>query len=809
MTIEAPILAAQQVPTRYTDRAAFFADLGFGVVPMPTNSKRPIFKGWPDLAMTSAEEVEIYWRSFTRDGWQNIALTLAGWVVVDVDPKNGGTESLANLEAEYGPLPLTRTHHTASGRDSLHFIYQVDPARPLKPAPLNPAEYPGIDIKTGRGALIVAPGSVIGGRRYEVVSGREPVVAPPWLSEIQQGARHRRAPLVAPRTPSGASAGQPDGTSLAALRALPPDHPGRDNSWLCQVAGKLARKHRNDHSAYLRELTEIDSESEVPHSKDAFMKTAESIWSREHAKPLPPGDAQRLREIKVRDGAQLINDISDALNDGAIPDLYTQAGTLVLVADVHGDPNLPIGEIRKGTRRVDAPTLGAQMARHVNVYTTSTDGDGNKTKKRTQPHQPTLQQVLAGASWPGVPPLFGITRVPVLRADGTILNEAGYDRASGVYFDPRHDFSNVALDPTPDQMQAARTFLLDELLADFPFSSQADRANYVALQATPPLRRFISGNVIEPTPLGLINAHTAGTGKTLLADLIRETYGGAKTDFVDDENELRKIVTSLLRDKVGSVCLLDNVGSGHQVRSATLSALLTSSVWTGRVLGQSQTVALVNDQLWMATGNNVRLGGDNASRTLMVNVDAGIERPELRGGFRIPNLDTWIKSSANQAKIVRAMLVLGRAWVMGGAPTIDTRMRGYSTWASAMAGFLDFHEIPGFLGNADKVAEADTERQSWGAFLATWHEKFGEKPMGVKDLMHTNLSVGDGWGDSFILVDAGSGRELSVVKAGNKLREKVGVPIDGLVLRSEKPGGPNSKKSNVYYVEPHKPGGGI
>ncbi|KOU97411.1 hypothetical protein ADK91_32795 [Streptomyces sp. XY511] len=305
MTIETPALAAQQVPAHDTDRAAYFADLGFGVVPMPTNCKKPIYKGWPDLAMTSAEEVEIYWRSFARHGWQNIALTLAGWTVVDVDPKNGGTASLAKLEAEYGPLPSTRTHHTASGPDSLHFIYRSEPANGLKAAPLDPTRFPGIDIKTGRGSLIVAPGSVIGGRRYEVVDGREPVVAPPWLWEIQQAARHPRTILVAPRTPSVASAGHPGGSSLAALRALPPDHPGRDNSWLCQVAGKLAIKHRNDHPAYLRELTEIDSESEVPHSKDAFMKTAESIWQREQAKPAPSAD-------QVSDGRYEISHLGEA-----------------------------------------------------------------------------------------------------------------------------------------------------------------------------------------------------------------------------------------------------------------------------------------------------------------------------------------------------------------------------------------------------------------------------------------------------------------------------------------------------------------
>lgn len=309
-TIETRDLAPQQVasdqPADSIERAAHFAALGFGVVPMPTNKKMPIAKGWPDLALTSPEDVEIYWRTFTPCDWQNIALTLDGWTVVDVDPKNGGTASLAKLMEKH-ELPLTRTHHTASGADSLHFIYRADPDRPLKSAPLNPGEYPGIDIKTGRGSLIVAPGSAIGGRRYEVVSEREPVVAPPWLSEIQQAARHRTAPSGRSRTPSVAPAGHPGGSSLAALRALPSDHPGRDNSWLCQVAGKLARKHRTDFDAYLRELREIDSESEAPHQEDRLMKTADSIWQREQDKPAPAqtsgryepthlGEARRLRD---------------------------------------------------------------------------------------------------------------------------------------------------------------------------------------------------------------------------------------------------------------------------------------------------------------------------------------------------------------------------------------------------------------------------------------------------------------------------------------------------------------------------------
>ncbi|CAM5650604.1 hypothetical protein SMICM304S_00923 [Streptomyces microflavus] len=150
-----------------------------------------------------------------------------------------------------------------------------------------------------------------------------------------------------------------------------------------------------------------------------------------------------------------------------------------------------------------------------------------------------------------------------MRADGTVLNEEGYDRASGMYFDPMCDFHGVPLNPTPEEVEEARTFLLGELLADFPFVSDADRANYVAALATPVLRRFIQGHEgVQPTPMLALNAVSPGTGKTLLANIIRLVFGGSLSEWTDDESELGKRVVSLLIDKTGAVCLLDNVGDG-------------------------------------------------------------------------------------------------------------------------------------------------------------------------------------------------------------------------------------------------------
>ncbi len=535
--------------------------------------------------------------------------------------------------------------------------------------------------------------------------------------------------------------------------------------------------------------------------------------ARESAAP-SGADSGKPYRIKLRDGAQLILDLIDAVNEGAVPDLYRSGGGLVHLFDVDDDPTMPVGQTRKGTREVTPTLLGALLARHVQVYETQTregaSGKEFEAEHRIQPELGTRQQVLAGGPWPGVPTLRGVTRIPVLRGDGTILNAPGYDSASGLYFDPQCDFSDLPTDPSLAQVAAARSFLLDALLRDFPFVSDADRANYLAALATPVVRRFLEGGGgVRPTPLLAVNAHAPGSGKTLLTEIIRRVFGGDLTQWKPDEAELGKCIVSALRDKQGAVYVLDNVEETQAVRSPTLSALLTSGVFTGRVLGQSRNLSLVNDLLWAVTGNNLRLEGDNASRSLLVGLDAGVERPDLRTGFKLGDLDTWLESSTNRGRVVRSLLVLARAWIVAGAPRIETPMRGFSWWASAMAGLLDFHGIGGFLGNTDRTGEADGARQEREAFLSAWFEQFGDRPMGVRELMGTYTSVGDQWGDAFILIDRSSNRELSTQVAGIRLRAMVDRPMGGLVLRSMKPGGPNSntKKPKVYYVEPHKPGG--
>lgn len=218
-----------------------------------------------------------------------------------------------------------------------------------------------------------------------MVSAAEPAVAPPWLSEIQQAAQYPAVPSARSRTPSWASAGRPRTATLAELRAVPSDDPGRGNGWLTQVAGHLARKH-TDYDAYLRELHEIDSESEVPHEKGRFMKTADSIWDRQQDKPAEsrePVNPEWGYPIQLKDGASNIRNLRTALNNGAIPDVYVQNGQLVKLYDDYGNVELPQGESQKAIAPFTNDAFGNEVADHIFFYQEIKDWAGYRVVRWT------------------------------------------------------------------------------------------------------------------------------------------------------------------------------------------------------------------------------------------------------------------------------------------------------------------------------------------------------------------------------------------------------------------------------------------
>lgn len=184
-----------------------------------------------------------------------------------------------------------------------------------------------------------------------------------------------------------------------------------------------------------------------------------------------------------------------------------------------------------------------------------------------------------------------------------------------------------------------------DIMADFPFVDEASRANAIAAMLTPVCRPAIKG----PTPLALFDATTQGTGKTLLSEVVSLIVSGREGALFSaprEPEEWRKQLTSVLREG-SSIVIIDNVN--HRLNSADLCKALTETIHGDRILGQSQTIILPVRCTWIATGNNLQLGGDMPRRCYWVRMDAKCSRPLSR----TPNVVPALKRDEGQCKVYR------------------------------------------------------------------------------------------------------------------------------------------------------------
>jgi hypothetical protein len=341
--------------------------------------------------------------------------------------------------------------------------------------------------------------------------------------------------------------------------------------------------------------------------------------------------------------------------------------------------------------------------------------------------------MLAVHAHANLPRLHRLVRVPVFTADGRLLTDPGYDRASGLYFAPPSGLSIPAVPerPTAGEIAEARTWLLEELLGDFPFVSDADRTHAVAMLVTPILRELVVGDV----PLFVVSKPTPRTGAGLLTRVVSIIADGAPAapkTISRNEEEMRKRLTSFLLASPGLV-LLDNLHG--RLDSAALAAILTcGGTWDDRLLGRTQTVSVPVRATFVLTGNNPALSNEIAGRAVLIRLDPKVEDPSTRTGFRHPRLDAW--AVEHRGRVLWSALTLGQAWIAAGRPHAATAFGGFEAWAGVLSGVAEVAGLPDFLGNRRVLfEEADEENAQIRGFLADWWDKHGDSRVSVKTLL--------------------------------------------------------------------------
>ena len=154
---------------------------GIPVFPCEPSGKRPLtYSGFWD-ATTEEGHVRAWWSRWPS---ANVGIPTgkrSGLLVLDVDPRGGGPQSLSILERENGPLPRTAKARTGGGGMHVYFRYSAE-EEVRNSAGLLGA---GLDVR-GEGGYVVVPPSRTQGA-YEWIDRAPPADATWLLKRLSEG----------------------------------------------------------------------------------------------------------------------------------------------------------------------------------------------------------------------------------------------------------------------------------------------------------------------------------------------------------------------------------------------------------------------------------------------------------------------------------------------------------------------------------------------------------------------------------------------------------------------------------------------
>ena len=376
-----------------------------------------------------------------------------------------------------------------------------------------------------------------------------------------------------------------------------------------------------------------------------------------------------------------------------------------------------------------------------------TEEDGSKTWVHDLFPQEVAQHSVNAAELgycPNLEQLAGVTHTPIMRPDGTVLDQPGYDADTGLLYLPTGGLvvATVPEHPSAEQIRDA-VALLREPIALFPWVEPHHEANYLGAMFTPVLRLLLP----PPYQMAIITATNRGSGKGFLMRMLGIPHGIVmRGEFPREREELRKLIFSTLFTTTAPIIGFDNIRG--TIYSSELESLLTTPTLNDRVLGVSRNADVHNDRLWVATGNNARISGDLDRRCLPIALDPQCADPHKRK-FAFNPVE-WM--TTRRGDYLAALLTVARGWIQAGAPKADPeRSDDYAQWYAALRGLLNWagEFTPDGLGVFGAEDTGDRSVQSeddadWADFVAELFWVFGGAEFTSKDVvakLQTPLSL--------------------------------------------------------------------
>lgn len=188
--------------------------------------------------------------------------------VIDIDPRNGGWETLAAFEAEHGPLESSVVARTGGGGEHRFFLA---PTSGKLPSSLGP----GIDVLSGNKYPVIPPSRHHSGSTYKWEEGADLVSARFLLTQLPGAVLHFKA--------------QTSGTDLSEPIAETEEQMARLRSALKYISADCPRNDWRDH-LYSLKSTGWESAEEMARE---WSMSAPNLWSEDEFERIWNGAKER------------------------------------------------------------------------------------------------------------------------------------------------------------------------------------------------------------------------------------------------------------------------------------------------------------------------------------------------------------------------------------------------------------------------------------------------------------------------------------------------------------------------------------
>jgi hypothetical protein len=443
---------------------------------------------------------------------------------------------------------------------------------------------------------------------------------------------------------------------------------------------------------------------------------------------------------------------------------YYQRGGMIV--SVYTDP---------GTKETKIEAISpSELVRALsNVATWEQYDARQKTLVRIDPPERHVRVLFDAVSYQHLPIINGLVRQPFLRVDGSVTQTAGYDLESGMFgvFDTR----KFLIPDAPSRQEAETALaLLNEVLDEFCFSSEADRSAALSAILTAEIR-----SSLPKAPMIHVRAHSVGSGKSYLCELITAfatPQKGTPTSFPADDEECRKLLLAELL-KAPAVIEFDNL-TNDIVPHKSLCTALTSEFMSGRILGVSKTVTVSTRALFLSSGNNVVPIKDMTRRCITINLNPEVEIPAARD-YKRPNLISEVLQ--DRERYVSAALTVIRGWIVAGKPRFECKsLAGFGEWSDLCRQPLLWLGCPDPAISIFEAITEEPDREYLGRLLTAWHTAFGQVPTMVRETVNRSMCSGNEDLKEVLHDIAGDRDEINRRSLGRWIKRHAGQIVDGL-----------------------------